>query len=75
MKFFGFRLAKVRWLDGEPPKTDGVLDALRRAPLVGVDLSLPRENRWEVLFKNGPRASDDFLNEREQPPAEERASL
>jgi hypothetical protein len=75
MKFFGFRLAKVRRPDGEPPKTGGVLDALRRSPLVGADLNLARENRWEVLFKNGPRASDGFLNEREQPPAEERESL
>jgi virulence-associated protein VagC len=48
---------------------------LRRSPLAGADLNPTSENRWEVLFKNGPRASDDFLNEREQPPAEERESL
>ena len=31
-----------------------------------------RENRWDDFFKNGPRVSDDFMTEREQPPAEDR---
>jgi hypothetical protein len=75
MKFFGFRLAKVLRPDGEPPKTGGVLDALRRSPLVDTDLNLTREKRWDDLFKNGPHASDDFMKEREQPPAKERESL
>jgi hypothetical protein len=29
--------------DGEPPRVGGVLDALRRSPLVGADLDLSRE--------------------------------
>ena len=33
---------------------------------------LRRENRWDDFFKNGPRVSDDFMTEREQPPAEDR---
>jgi hypothetical protein len=68
MKFFGFWLgrAKIRQPDGEPPRVGGVLEALQRSPLVGADLDLRRENRWDDLFKNGPRASDDFMNERDQ---------
>ena len=31
-----------------------------------------RENRWGDFFKNGPRVSDDFMTEREQPPLEDR---
>jgi hypothetical protein len=34
--------------------------------------SLRRENRWDDFFKNGPRVSDDFMTEREQPHAEDR---
>jgi hypothetical protein len=33
---------------------------------------LRRENRWDDFFKHSPRVSDDFMTEREQPPAEER---
>jgi hypothetical protein len=32
-------------------------------------------NRWDDFFLNGPRVSDDFMREREQPPAEEREPL
>jgi antitoxin VapB len=35
-------------------------------------LVVPEGERWDDLFLNGPCASDDFLSEREQPPAEER---
>jgi antitoxin VapB len=31
----------------------------------------PQGKRWDVLFQSGPRASEDFMVEREQPPAEE----
>jgi predicted RNase H-like HicB family nuclease len=30
------------------------------------------DKRWDDPFRNGPRASEDFMTEREQPPAEER---
>jgi antitoxin VapB len=32
---------------------------------------VPRGERWDDLFQNGPRATEDFMAEREQPPAEE----
>jgi antitoxin VapB len=36
---------------------------------------VPQGKRWDDLFQNGPRASEDFMVEREQPPAEEREQL
>ena len=36
---------------------------------------VPLGMRWDDLFLNGPRASDDFLSERVQPAAEERESF
>ncbi|ULJ72304.1 type II toxin-antitoxin system VapB family antitoxin [Rhizobium gallicum] len=33
---------------------------------------VPQGKRWDDLFLSGPRASEDFLSEREQPAAEER---
>jgi antitoxin VapB len=38
-------------------------------------LIVPQGKRWDDLFQNGPRASDDFMAEREQPQAEEREPL
>ncbi len=35
----------------------------------------PVGKRWDDLFTNGPRASDDFMSEREQPAVEEREPL
>ena len=35
----------------------------------------PKGKRWDDLFQNGPRASEDFMIEREQPSAEEREQL
>ena len=35
-------------------------------------LITPVGRRWDEFFVNGPQVSDDFLNEREQPSAEER---
>jgi antitoxin VapB len=32
----------------------------------------PVGKRWDDLFCNGPRATDDFMSERHQPAAEER---
>jgi hypothetical protein len=74
MKLFGFRprRPKARPSNEEPPKTDGSAETLRRSTLAVLDLDLTRERRWDDFFKNGPRVSDDFMQEREQPPAEER---
>jgi hypothetical protein len=36
------RAAVTRTLSGDPPRTGGVLAALRRSPLVGSDLDLSR---------------------------------
>jgi antitoxin VapB len=36
---------------------------------------VPQGKRWDDLFQNSPRASEDFLIEREQPPVEEREPL
>jgi antitoxin VapB len=35
----------------------------------------PVGHRWDDLFANGPRASEDFMNERVQPAAEKREPL
>jgi antitoxin VapB len=35
-------------------------------------LIVPQGKRWDDLFQNGPRASADFMAEREQPQVEER---
>jgi antitoxin VapB len=36
---------------------------------------VPQGKRWDDLFQSGPRASKNFIVEREQPPAEEREPL
>ncbi|TWB57650.1 antitoxin VapB [Rhizobium sp. ERR 922] len=36
---------------------------------------VPQGKRWDDLFLHGPRISDDFLDEREQPAVEERESF
>jgi antitoxin VapB len=36
---------------------------------------VPKGRRWDDLFQSGPKASEDFMTEREQPPAEEREQL
>jgi hypothetical protein len=37
-----FRAAVRRTISGNPPKTGGILNALRRSPLVGADLEIKR---------------------------------
>jgi antitoxin VapB len=36
---------------------------------------VPKGRRWDDLFQSGPKAAEDFMTEREQPPAEEREPL
>ncbi len=38
-------------------------------------LVVPQGKRWDDLFLNGPRVSDDFMAERQQPAAEQREQL
>jgi antitoxin VapB len=38
-------------------------------------LIVPKGRRWAGWFAEGPFAADDFMAERSQPPAEERAAL
>jgi antitoxin VapB len=38
-------------------------------------LIVPKGKRWDDLFQNGPRVSEDFMVERRQPAAEEREPL
>jgi antitoxin VapB len=35
----------------------------------------PVGKRWDDLFREGPRATEDFMRERDQPAAEEREPL
>jgi antitoxin VapB len=35
-------------------------------------LITPVGRRWDEFFVNGPRVSDDFMSERDQPPEQER---
>jgi antitoxin VapB len=36
---------------------------------------VPKGKRWDDFFLNGPRVSEDFMMEREQPATEEREPL
>jgi len=36
---------------------------------------VPQGQRWDELFRNDPRANEDFMVEHEQPAAEEREPL
>jgi len=36
---------------------------------------VPKGRRWDDLFQSGPKVSEDFMTQREQPPAEEREQL
>jgi antitoxin VapB len=37
-------------------------------------LVVPRGARWDDLFLGGPRATDDFMNDREQSHSQERSA-
>lgn len=38
-------------------------------------LIVPHGTRWDDLFQSGPRVSEDFMSDRDQPVAEERESV
>jgi antitoxin VapB len=56
------------------PKAVAFPEGVREVDILKVGRSrviVPKGKRWEDLFRSGPRASEDFMTQREQPPAEE----
>jgi antitoxin VapB len=57
------------------PKAVAFPDGVHQVEIVKLGhsrLISPVGRRWDDLFLDGPRASDDFMTERHQPEAEER---
>ena len=55
------------------PKTVAFPDDVHQVDILKIGRSrviVPKGKRWDDLFLHGPRASDDFLTEREQPARE-----
>jgi antitoxin VapB len=60
------------------PKSVAFPDGVHEVEIVKVGQSRiisPAGKRWDELFENGPRVSEDFISTREQPTAEERVPL
>jgi antitoxin VapB len=60
------------------PKAVAFPEGVHQVDIVKIGSSrliVPHGKRWDDLFLSGPRASKDFMVEREQPPAEERKPL
>jgi antitoxin VapB len=60
------------------PKSVAFPDGVHQVEIVKLGhsrLISPVGRRWDDLFLDGPRASDDFMTERHQPEAEEREPL
>lgn len=60
------------------PKAVAFPEDVRQVDVLKIGRSrviVPKGQRWDDLFLNGPCVSDDFLNEREQPAAEEREAF
>jgi antitoxin VapB len=60
------------------PKPVAFPDGVHDVEIVKVGQSRvisPAGKRWDDLFENGPRASEDFMSTRTQPAAEERKPL
>jgi antitoxin VapB len=60
------------------PKAVAFPEGVHQVEIIKVGESLiitPVGRRWDDFFLNGPRVSDDFMNDREQPPPEEREPL
>ena len=56
------------------PKAVAFPDGVKEVEILKVGrgrLVVPKGERWDDLFRHGPRATEDFLSE-PQPPAEER---
>ena len=60
------------------PKAVAFPDDVQQVEIVKVGRSRlvsPAGHRWDDLFRQGPRASEDFLRDRDQPPDQEREPL
>ena len=60
------------------PKAVAFPDDVHEVDIIKVGASriiTPQGKRWDDLFEHGPRASDDFMQERVQPESESRESL
>jgi len=60
------------------PKAVAFPDDVHQVDILKIGRSrviVPQGERWDDLFQNGPRASEDFMVEHEQPPAGEREQL
>jgi antitoxin VapB len=60
------------------PKAVAFPDGVHQVEIVKVGRSriiTPHGQRWDDLFDQGPRASEDFMPAREQPPIEDREKL
>ncbi|WLS01793.1 type II toxin-antitoxin system VapB family antitoxin [Shinella oryzae] len=60
------------------PKSVAFPETVHQVDIIKVGRSrivVPKGQRWDDLFLHGPRVSDDFLEERPQPAAEEREAF
>ncbi|UXT21897.1 antitoxin [Agrobacterium tumefaciens] len=60
------------------PKAVAFPDDVHKVDILKVGLTrviVPHGKRWDDLFLAGPRATEDFLSNREQPTSEERESF
>lgn len=57
------------------PKAVAFPDGVHQVDVLRIGRSrviVPQGQRWDDLFVSGPRVTDDFMVEHEQPPLEER---
>jgi antitoxin VapB len=60
------------------PKAVAFPEGVHQVEIIKLGLSRlvsPVGQRWDEFFVNGPRASEDFMSEREQPSLEQREPL
>lgn len=60
------------------PKAVAFPDDVRQVDVLKIGRSrviVPKGKRWDDLFLDGPRVSEDFMSERKQPAAEEREAF
>jgi len=60
------------------PKAVAFPDDVHQVDILKIGRSrviVPKGKRWDDLFRNGPRASEDFMVDREQQQTEERELL
>jgi antitoxin VapB len=60
------------------PKAVAFPDGVHQVEIIKLGhsrLVTPVGRRWDEFFVDGPRASEDFMSEREQPGAEQREPL